>query len=135
MDNVDLTQLWSIVVKGGPAAIILAVFYGAAMLVREVRGGKLGDAQKADLSTKITQMQEQISVLQGKFDALEQELEHALSANHAMRYQRDQARVRVEYLEQLHDVQPRTIWPPDPAAQAFSAAAASAPLLDTGEIR
>ncbi|GAA5514759.1 hypothetical protein Dcar01_03520 [Deinococcus carri] len=114
MDNVDVTQLIGLVTKGGPAAIIIAVFYGLAMLVREVRGGKVGDAQKADLTAQVAQMRTQLDALQAKFDTLAAELEETLHTVHTMRYQRDQARIRVEFLEQLHDCQPRTVWPPDP---------------------
>ncbi|MFB9991159.1 hypothetical protein ACFFLM_04060 [Deinococcus oregonensis] len=40
-------------------------------------------------------------------------LTEVLAANHTRRYQRDQARVRVEYLEQKHNEDPRTVWPTD----------------------
>lgn len=118
MDSLDITPLLSLLTKGGPAAVILAVFYGLAMLVREVRGGKVGDAQRADLAAKIALLETQVKTLTSSMEQMEAELEKALDLVHSMRYQRDQARIRVEYLEQLHDCQPRTVWPPEPQAPA-----------------
>ena len=112
----DITQWLGIITKGGPAAIILAVFYGLAMLVREVRGGKVGDAQRADLTGKIAALERQVATLTDGMERMELELERALDLVHSMRYQRDQARIRVEFLEQLHGIEPRTVWPPEPQA-------------------
>lgn len=117
MDSVDITQIISLMTKGGPAAIILAILIGLSYLVREVRGGKVSTEKEADLLAKITQMQTQIDTVQRKLADMENELDAALNTIHTMRYQRDQARVRVEFLEQVHDVQPRTVWPPEPEAK------------------
>ncbi|MDO4244551.1 MAG: hypothetical protein Q4C89_00820 [Deinococcus sp.] len=114
MDNLDITPLLSLLTKGGPAAVILAVFYGLAMLVREVRGGKVGQQRENDLAAKIALLESQVKTLTVSMEQMEAELEKALDLVHSMRYQRDQARIRVEYLEQLHDCQPRTVWPPEP---------------------
>ena len=113
--NVDLASILSLVTKGGPAAIIIAVCYGLAMLVREVRGGKVGDAQKADLTAQVATLRQQVATLSDSMLRMENELERALDLIHSMRYQRDQARIRVEYLEQVHGTAPRTVWPPEPA--------------------
>lgn len=117
MADVDLSSLIGIVAKGGPAAIILAVTYGLAMLVREVRGGKVGEAEKAGLTAKVAALEAQVATLNEGMLRLENELERALDLVHSMRYQRDQARIRVELLEQLHSVSPRTVWPPEPGGQ------------------
>lgn len=118
MDNLDITPWLGLVTKGGPAAIILAVFYGLAMLVREVRGGKVGQQRENDLAAKIALLESQVKTLTASMEQMEAELEKALDLVHSMRYQRDQARIRVEYLEQLHDCQPRTVWPPEPQVPA-----------------
>ncbi|WP_139806806.1 hypothetical protein [Deinococcus hopiensis] len=118
MDSVDLGQLVSIVTKGGPAAMILAFFYGLAMLVREVRSGKVGDAEKANLAGEVAKLKAQVETLTEGMERMESELERALDLVHSMRYQRDQARIRVEFLEQAHNVDPRTVWPPEPGGLA-----------------
>lgn len=62
-------------------------------------------------------------------EQMENELERALDLVHSMRYQRDQARVRVEYLELIGNVEPRTVWPPEPQSPPTpSASAPAAPL-------
>lgn len=114
MDAINVTDILSAATKGGPAAIILAVFYGSAMLVREVRGGKVGQQREGDLTAKVVTLQQQVAVLTENMERMENELERALDLVHSMRYQRDQARVRVEFLEQLHGIEPRTVWPADP---------------------
>ncbi|MFB9991210.1 hypothetical protein ACFFLM_04335 [Deinococcus oregonensis] len=106
MDNVDLTPIIGIVTKGGPAAIIIALFYGLAMLVREVRAGKVSAAKEADLTKRLETLEGEMAVIKTGFASMQ-------AANHALRYQRDQARVRVEYLEQKHNENPRTVWTPD----------------------
>lgn len=114
MPDVDVSQLIGLVTKGGPAAIIIAVFYGLAMLVREVRGGKVGQQRETDLAAKIALLETQVKTLSASMEQMENELERALDLVHSMRYQRDQARVRVEYLELIGNVEPRTVWPPEP---------------------
>jgi len=116
MDAINLADILGAVTKGGPAGILLALFFGLAMLVREVRGGKVGQQRETDLTAKVVQLQAQVQTLTESMERMEGELERALDHVHSMRYQRDQARVRVEFLEQLHDVQPRTVWPPEPGA-------------------
>ena len=103
----DITQLIGLITKGGPAAIILAVLYGLAMLVREVRAGKVSSDREAGLNARVTALETEMTKVKAA-------LEEAVDALHGMRFQRDQARVRVEYLEQVHGVDPRTTWPPDP---------------------
>lgn len=104
MDSVDLTPVIGLITKGGPAAIVLSVLYGLAMLVREIRGGKVSAVQNADLVTRV-------GALEAEMQKIKDLLEEAQGENHRLRYQRDQARIRVEFLEQLHDIQPRTKWP------------------------
>ena len=134
MGDVDVSQLIGLVTKGGPAAIIIAVFYGAAMLVREVRGGKIGAQRETDLAAKIALLETQVKTLTTSMEQMENELERALDLVHSMRYQRDQARIRVEFLEQLHGTDPRTVWPPEPqappSANAPALAASFPPLPD-----
>ncbi|UQN06682.1 hypothetical protein [Deinococcus sp. QL22] len=86
MDNVDFSALIGIVTRGGPAAIILAVFYGPATLVREVRSGKVSAGREADLGKWVETLEAEMM-----------EIKTSLAANHSLWYQRDQARVRVEY--------------------------------------
>lgn len=100
----DLTPVISQIMKGGPAAIVLSILYGLAMLVREIRGGKVSAGQNADLVARV-------GALETEMQKIKDLLEEAQGEAHRLRYQRDQARVRVEYLEQLHNVQPRTKWP------------------------
>ena len=114
MDAVSFSEVLAAVAKGGPPAFIIAIFYGAAVLVREVRGGKAGEQEKAHLAGKISQLEAQVAALTSGMARMEHELEVALDLIHSMRYQRDRARVRVEYLEQLHGTEPRTEWPPEP---------------------
>ena len=118
MDAVDLPSLLTAIGKGGPPAIILAVLLGLSQLVREVRGGKVGALREADLNAKIAMLEAQVRTLQSGMERMEAELDRALDLVHSMRYQRDQARIRVELLEQLHGVDPRTVWPPEPQAVA-----------------
>lgn len=118
MDSVDLTPFIGLLTKGGPAGIVLAVFFGLAALVREVRGGKVSAGREADLNAKIAQMQAELQELRVTMTKIETELDLSLDLNHSLRYQRDQARVRVEYLEQVHSVEPRTVWPPEPTGPA-----------------
>lgn len=114
VSDIDFSQLASVlgavISKGGPPAIILALFIGAAALVREIRGGKISSEKEADLIARLGRMQVQLDTLQSKFDGLEAELESAYNTIHAMRYQRDQARIQAERLG--YDP---TLWPPDPA--------------------
>ena len=126
MGDVDVSQLIGLVTKGGPAAIIIAVFYGAAMLVREVRGGKIGAQRETDLAAKIALLEAQVRTLTTSMTQMENELERALDLVHSMRYQRDQARIRVEFLEQLHSVDPRTTWPPEPQSPPVPSASVPA---------
>lgn len=121
MDSVDVTQLLALVAKGGPAGVLLALLLGLAALVREVRGGKVGAQREGDLNAKITTLQQQVATLTNSMERMENELERALDLVHSMRYQRDQARIRVEYLEQLHGAEPRTAWPPEPGSRAPAA--------------
>ncbi|MFC4428018.1 hypothetical protein [Deinococcus navajonensis] len=127
MDSVDVTQLLGIVTKGGPAAIILALFYGLAMLVREVRGGKVGQIRESDLNARLFLLQQQVASLTENMERMENELERALDLVHSMRYQRDQARVRVEFLEQLHATEPRTVWPPEPGSPTAASSTSHPP--------
>jgi hypothetical protein len=106
VDSVDVSSLLSIVTKGGPAAIILAVFYGLATLVREVRSGKVSAGREADLSKRV-------DTLETEMLEIKTALAKALGSLQTMRYQRDQARVRVEFLELKHGEQPRSVWPAD----------------------
>ncbi|MBB6016819.1 hypothetical protein [Deinococcus radiopugnans] len=99
-----MTPVISQIMKGGPAAIVLSILYGLAMLVREIRGGKVSAGQNADLVARV-------GALETEMQKIKDLLEEAQGEAHRLRYQRDQARVRVEYLEQLHNVQPRTKWP------------------------
>lgn len=136
MDAVDLPSLLTAISKGGLPAVILAVLFGLSQLVREVRGGKVGALREADLNAKIAMLEAQVRTLQSGMERMEAELERALDLVHSMRYQRDQARIRVELLEQLHGVDPRTVWPPEP--QAISPASTSTalpPVVGEGEIR
>lgn len=103
----DITQIAGLIAKGGPAAIVYAVLFGLAMLVREVRSGKVSNQKEADLVDRLTKLEGEMAGLKKRFDRLTE-------AFYSMRYQRDQARVRVEFLEQLHGVDPRTQWQPDP---------------------
>ena len=137
MDAVDLPSLLTAIGKGGPPAIILAVLLGLSQLVREVRGGKVGALREADLNAKIAMLEAQVRTLQSGMERMETELERALDLNHSLRYQRDQARIRVELLEQLHGVEPRTVWPPEPQAiNPASTSTAYPPVpLDEGGIR
>lgn len=114
MDSVDLSQIVGLVTKGGPAAIIIAVGYVLIGLVREVRGGKVGETEKANLASEVASLKAQVATLNEGMLRMEQELERALDLVHSMRYQRDQARIRVEFLEQIHNVEPRTQWPLEP---------------------
>lgn len=134
MDAINLTEVLSAVTKGGPAGIILALFFGAAMLIREVRGGKVSQTEKANLAAEIATLKAQVATLTDGLERMELELERALDLGHGMRYQRDQARIRCEYLEQLHDIQPRTVWPPEPGT-ALVLTAAPAPAAPAEEIR
>ena len=134
MDAVNVSEVLAAVTKGGPAAIILACFYGLSMLVREVRGGKVGQAERANLAAEIATLKAQVATLTDGMERMEHELERSLDLGHGMRYQRDQARVRVEYLEQLHDIQPRTVWPPEPGT-VLVLTAAPAPAAPAAEIR
>lgn len=120
MDAVDLPSLLTAISKGGLPAVILAVLFGLSQLVREVRGGKVGALREADLNAKIAMLEAQVRTLQSGMERMEAELERALDLVHSMRYQRDQARIRVELLEQLHGVDPRTVWPPEPVGVAIA---------------
>lgn len=136
MDAVDLPSLLTAIGKGGPPAVILAVLFGLSQLVREVRGGKVGALREADLNAKIAMLEAQVRTLQSGMERMEAELERALDLVHSMRYQRDQARIRVELLEQLHGVDPRTVWPPEPqASNPASTSTALPPVVGEGEIR
>lgn len=136
MDAINLTEVFAAVTKGGPAGILLALFFGLAMLVREVRGGKVGQTEKANLAAEVAALKSQVATLVSGMERMEEELERALDLVHSMRYQRDQARIKVEYLEQLHDTQPRTVWPPEPGVGLVLMAAPSpAPAAPAEEIR
>ena len=135
MDAVDLPSLLTAISKGGLPAVILAVLFGLSQLVREVRGGKVGALREADLNAKIAMLEAQVRTLQSGMERMEAELERALDLVHSMRYQRDQARIRVELLEQLHGVDPRTVWPPEPQVNPASTSTALPPVVGEGEIR
>lgn len=130
MDNVDFTQLLPLITKGGPAAMILATLLGLAHLVREVRGGKVSTLRESDLTAKISALEARVTTLTDGMERMELELERALDLVHSMRYQRDQARIRVEFLEQVHAVEPRTMWPPEPGTPASPGAALLPPFPD-----
>ena len=104
-----LSVLTGVIGKGGPPAIILALFVGLAMLVREVRGGKLSAEEKASLTAQMERIQTQLDALRTKFDALEAELEGAYNTIYVMRTQRDRARIQAERLG--YDP---ALWEPDP---------------------
>lgn len=137
MDAVDLPSLLTAISKGGLPAVILAVLFGLSQLVREVRGGKVGALREADLNAKIAMLEAQVRTLQSGMERMEAELERALDLVHSMRYQRDQARIRVELLEQLHGVDPRTVWPPEPQAIGPASTSTAQPpvALDEGGVR
>ena len=63
------------------------------MLVREVRGGKIGAQRETDLAAKIALLETQVKTLTTSMEQMENELERALDLVHSMRYQRDQARI------------------------------------------
>lgn len=129
MPEIDIAHWFDIMVKGGPAAFVLALGYTLIGLVREVRGGKLGAQEKDGLTAQVAKMQAQLDLLQGKVDRLEAELEHSERINRELYRQRDQARTRVEYLEMLHNIDPRTGWPPDPDSPATPSSAPTATTL------
>lgn len=133
MDAVDLPSLLTAISKGGLPAVILAVLFGLSQLVREVRGGKVGALREADLNAKIAMLEAQVRTLQSGMERMEAELERALDLVHSMRYQRDQARIRVELLEQLHGVDPRTVWPPEPQAITPASTSTAQPPVALGE--
>lgn len=133
MPEVDFSQFFGLMTKGGLPAGILAVFYGLAMLVREVRGGKVGQQRESDLAAKIALLEAQVRTLTASMEQMENELERALDLVHSMRYQRDQARIRVELLEQLHGVEPRTVWPPEPQAINPASTSTALPPVTLGE--
>ncbi|MVN86804.1 hypothetical protein GO986_08515 [Deinococcus sp. HMF7620] len=113
MEGFDLAPVLNLVTKSGPAGIVLALFFGLAALVREVRGGKVSAGKEADLQAQVAQLRTELQDLRTAMTKLETELDTSLDLNHSMRYQRDQARVRVEYLEQTCNIEPRTVWPPE----------------------
>lgn len=107
-DN-DLTQIFSIVTKGGPAAIVLAVFWGLASLVREVRSGKLSMVREADLLSKLTEFRKELDEHREKINVLEAKVAEKDTTIRLLYRQRDQARTQAERLG--YDPQN---WPPDP---------------------
>lgn len=133
MDAIDLPSLLTAISKGGLPAVILAVLFGLSQLVREVRGGKVGALREADLNAKIATLEAQVRTLQNGMERMEAELERSLDLNHSLRYQRDQARIRVELLEQLHGVEPRTVWPPEPQAINPASTSTALPPVTLGE--
>ena len=132
MADIDWTQLLGIVTKGGPAAIILAVFLGAAQLVREVRGGKISTVRESDLLKKLEEFRQELDEHRREIDALKGKLDEREYIIRILYRQRDQARTQAEKLG--YDA---ALWPADPvpqtAAQAINPAATQVPPpLDLG---
>lgn len=115
--DIDLAQLFSLIKQGGPAAMILAVFLGAASLVREVRGGKISTVREGDLLKKLEEFRQELDEHRREIDALKAKLDEREYIIRILYRQRDQARTQAEKLG--YDA---ALWPADPVPQGAAAA-------------
>ncbi|MDB5044441.1 MAG: hypothetical protein JWQ08_491 [Deinococcus sp.] len=106
MSGFDLTAVLPLLAKSGAATIIIALLVGLSHVIREWRGGSVSEQKEQDIQHQLTETEARLK--------LSEELALRLAQqNHDLRYQRDQARVRLEFLELKHGEQPRSVWPSD----------------------
>ncbi|GGK11889.1 hypothetical protein GCM10008955_01430 [Deinococcus malanensis] len=111
MNGIDAGAFLPIIAKSGAATIVLALLYGLSHVIREWRGGTVSEKNEEDLQKRITDVEARLGTAEGQITRLTHQV-------FTMRYQRDQARVRVEFLEQKHGEDPRTVWAPDPLEES-----------------
>lgn len=87
---------------GGTLLVLLGAFVRGLLTGTTVQERELRDG-----------LAERVNKLEARIDKLEQQLRTMTDRYHDMRYQRDQARVRVNLLEARHN-EPLTTWPDDP---------------------
>lgn len=107
MTGVDLSAFLPLIVKSTGAAVVLAALFGLSYVITAWRGGTVSEQRVSDMQKRLTDVEARLSTAEGRIGRLTHQV-------HDMRFQRDQARVRVEFLELTHGVEPRTIWAPDP---------------------
>jgi hypothetical protein len=100
------SEVWTAVAKGGVGAVVLSVLYGLSLIINAWRGGNVAQQARTDLAGQVAAMRAELSVVKADLADLTNQL-------YGMRYQRDQARLRVNALEEKHG-QALTTWPSDP---------------------
>lgn len=107
MTGIDINAFVPIIAKSGAATIVLAVLFGLSYVIREWRGGSMSEKKDGETQKRLADVEARLSMAEGRIAKLTHQL-------FDIRFQRDQARVRVEFLELKHSEEPRTVWAPDP---------------------
>lgn len=106
MTGTDLTAVLPLIAKSGAATVVIALLFGLSHVIREWRGGSVSEQKEHDT-------QQQLAEAESRLELAEERVLKLAQQNHDLRYQRDQARVRLEFLELKYGEQPRSVWPTD----------------------
>lgn len=110
MTGVDITAFLPILAKSGAATVVLAALFGLSYVITAWRSGAASQKREEDMQKRLTDVETRLATAEGQITRLTHQV-------HTMRFQRDQARVRVEFLEQKHGEEPRTTWAADPVEE------------------
>ncbi|THF69988.1 hypothetical protein E7T06_09540 [Deinococcus sp. Arct2-2] len=106
MTGTDLAAVLPLIAKSGAATVVIALLFGLSHVIREWRGGSVSEQKEHDTQQQLAETEARLNVAEARVVALAQQ-------NHDLRYQRDSARVRLEFLELKHAEQPRSVWAAD----------------------
>ncbi|THF70526.1 hypothetical protein E7T06_07425 [Deinococcus sp. Arct2-2] len=107
MSGIDFSAFLPIIAKSGAATIILAILFGLSYVIREWRGGSMSEKKDEETQKRLADVEARLATAEKRIASQGRQIND-------FRFQRDQARVRVEFLELKHSEEPRTIWAPDP---------------------
>ncbi len=111
MNGIDFSAFVPIIAKSGIASIVLAILFGMSYVIREWRGGTMSEKKDAETQKRLADVEARLETAEKRITSQGRQI-------HETRFQRDQARVRVEFLELKHNEDPRTVWPVDPPEDA-----------------
>jgi hypothetical protein len=106
MTATDLAAVLPLIAKSGAATVVIALLFGLSHVIREWRGGSVSEQKEQGTQQQLAETEARLNVAEARVLTLAQQ-------NHDLRYQRDSARVRLEFLELKYGEQPRSVWPVD----------------------
>ena len=110
MDAIDLTSLLPALTKTGAAGVVLALLVGTAQVINAWRGGNISKAKEGDLVKQVEELRQQLISHATRIAEQEKRVTALMHQLNNTAYQRNDARLYAEYLELLHNHEPKKVW-------------------------